>query len=334
MKAVRYQGKETIGYEDVARPVIGKEEVLIKVAFCGICGSDLGIYSGKHPRAKAPLILGHEFSGAIAELPPDYQGPFAVGDSVTANPLLSCYRCTPCLTGNRHVCKTLGLNGIDVDGGFAEFVKVKIDQLIKLPPGMSAELGAVVEPVAVAVHAVRRSALKLGDLVLVIGGGPIGLLVSLVARASGARKVIVIEPSEFRRNLIAELGFETMADPDGEKIFSLTDGDGPDIVYEVAGVPAAMAAAVQYCKIRGQIVNVSVFKQPCPVDLLRVNFCELDIIGIRVYTQKDFVAAVDLVDKCSDFATVVTHKLPFAQAQEGIDLMKQGGDNLKILLYP
>jgi len=334
MKAVRYQGKETICYEEIKRPTLGEDEVLIKVAYCGICGSDMGIYSGKHPRAKAPLVLGHEFSGQIAELPLAYQGGFALGDNVTVNPLLCCQHCTPCRTGNSHVCKTLGLTGIDADGGFAEFTKVKIDQLVKLPLGMSAELGAIVEPVAVAVHAIRRSALKVGDVILIIGGGPIGFLISLVAKAAGARKIMVVEPSEFRRNLIAALGFETMAEVDNEKIMSLTDGDGADIVYEVAGVPAAMDAAVKYCKIRGQVVNVSVFKQPAPIDLLRVNFAELDIIGIRVYAREDFVAAVDLVAKCPELAQVITHKLPLANAQEGIDLMKQGGNNLKVLLYP
>ena len=334
MKAVRYLGKEMIGLEEIGRPSIGEDEVLIKIVYCGICGSDMSIYFGKHPRAKAPLVLGHEFSGEIAELPAGYRGTFSVGDNVTVNPLLSCHKCTPCITGNSHVCKTLGLTGIDADGGFAEFVKVHIDQLVKLPSDMSVELGAIVEPVAVAVHAVRRSALKVGDVVLIIGGGPIGFLISLVARAAGARKIIVIEPSDFRRQLLSNLGFETMAEAIQGKIFSLTESDGADIVFEVAGVAEAMDAAVKYCKIRGQIVNVSVFKQPTPVDLMRVNFAELDIVGTRVYAKEDFVTAVDLIAKIPEIAGVITHKLPLARAQEGIDLMKQGSYNQKVLLFP
>lgn len=334
MKAVRYWAKDEIRYEDIPKPVIGESEALIQIAFAGVCGSDMFIYSGAHPRAKAPLVLGHEISGQIAELPSNYKGDFVIGDKVTINPLLSCQRCTPCLTGNSHVCQKLGLTGIDTDGGFAEFAKVPVGQLVKLPSGMSLEHGAIVEPVAVAVHAIRRSAFKVGDNVLVIGGGPIGVLVALAVNFAGARKVFVIEPNNFRRELISELGFETMTDADHEKIMSATKGDGFDVVYEVAGAQAAMDAAVKYCKIRGQIVNVSVFKKPAMIDLLRVNFAELDIIGIRVYTKEDYLAAVNLVAKHPEFGKVITHRFMLKDAQAGIDLMKKGGDNLKVLMCP
>ena len=140
-------------------------------------------------------------------------------------------------------------------GGFAEFAKVPLGQLVKLPSGMSLEHGAIVEPVAVAVHAIRSSAFKIGDTVLVIGGGPIGILVALAANFAGARKVLVIEPKDFRRNFISELGFETMPDANSEKLMSETGSDGFDVVYEVAGVQAAMDTAVKYCRIRGQIVR-------------------------------------------------------------------------------
>lgn len=334
MKAVRYAGKEEIRYEDVPQPAINAGEALIKIAFAGICGSDMFIYSGMHPRAKAPLIMGHEFSGAIAELPPGYRGDFAVGDKVTINPLLSCHACTPCKTGHSHVCKTLGLTGIDTDGGFAEFAKVPLNQLVKLPSGINMEHGAIVEPVAVAVHAIRSSALQIGDTVLVIGGGPIGMLVALVARHAGAANILVVEPNEFRRGVLSGLGFKTLPAADHETIMQFTNGDGADIVYEVAGVQPAIDAAVKYCKIRGQVVIVSSFKKPVYTDLLRVNFAELNMIGIRVYTQKDFAAAVELVEKYPEFSKVITHKFPLQDAQKGIELMKQGADNLKVLLYP
>lgn len=334
MKAIQYCGKEEIQYVDIPKPIINEREALVKIAYAGICGSDMFIYSGTHPRAKAPLIMGHEFSGVIEELPRGYKGEFAVGDKITINPLLSCHACTPCQTGNTHVCTKLGLTGIDTDGGFAEFVKVPLDQLVKLPSGINMEHGAIVEPVAVAVHAIRSSALKIGDTVLIIGGGPIGVLVSLAARHAGAEKVLVIEPNEFRRQIIAELGFEVLPEADNEKIMQFTNGDGADVVYEVAGVQASMDAATKYCKIRGQVVIVSSFKKPVYTDLLRVNFAELNIIGIRVYTRKDFAAAVELVEKYPEFAKVITHTFTLQEAQKGIELMKQGADNLKVLLCP
>ena len=223
-----------------------------------ICSSTPGHILAPQP----PLVIGHELSGRLAELPPGYTGEFSVGDPVTVNPLISCNRCTPCLTGQSHVCRQLRLTGIDTDGGFAEFTKVPLGQLVKLPAGMSLEHGAIVEPVAVAVHAIRRSAFKIGDIVLVIGGGPMGVLVALTAKCAGARRVIVIEPNDFRRNLICELGFEAKREVEHEMLMRVTNGDGFDIVYEVAGVQAAMDAAIKYCKIRGQVVNVSVFKKP------------------------------------------------------------------------
>ena len=333
MKAARYWAKGEVRYEEVPVPRCEEGEALIKVACTGICGSDTFIYSGIHPRAKAPLILGHEFSGAVVVLPHSYCGELAVGDKVTVNPLLFCRECTPCVTGNSHVCKTLGLTGIDEDGSFAEYVKVKVGQIVKLPQGMSNELGAIVEPVAVAVHAVRRSAFKAGDAVLVVGGGPIGFLIATTLKVSGARKIFVVEPNSFRRNLIAELGVEVL-EKENEAVLRYTNNDGVDVVFEAAGVPAAIETAVKYCKIRGQIVNVGVFKQPTPVDLQRINFAEVDLIGTRVYTMEAFRAAVDFVARYADFAKVITHRLTLSKVQEGMQLMKNGGDNLKILLFP
>ncbi len=334
MKVVRYWGKEQIRCEDIPTPVIGAEDALIEVAFAGICGSDIFIYSGAHPRATPPLVIGHELSGRLAELPPGYTGEFSVGDTVTVNPLISCNRCIPCLTGQSHVCRQLRLTGIDTDGGFAEFTKVPLGQLVKLPAGMSLEHGAIVEPVAVAVHAIRRSAFKIGDTVLVIGGGPIGVLVALTARCAGARRVIVIEPNDFRRNLICELGFEAKREVEHEMLMRVTNGDGFDIVYEVAGVQAAMDAAIKHCKIRGQVVNVSVFKKPPTVDLLRLNFAELEMIGIRVYAREDYFAAVNLIATYPEFAKVITHRFQLQDTQKGIDLMRAGGDSLKVLICP
>lgn len=333
MKAARYWGNGDIRYEDVGTPHCSEGAVLVKVACTGICGSDAFIYSGTHPRAKAPLVLGHELSGTIAELPSTYYGEFTVGAKVTVNPLLSCGGCTPCRTGNTHVCKSLGLTGIDEDGSFAEYVKVRPSQIVLLPTEVNEELGAIVEPVAVAVHAVRRSAFKPGDAVLVVGGGPIGFLLAVTLKEAGARKIFVAEPNSFRRNCIAQLGVYVAEDVI-EAVREYTNNDGVDVVFEAAGAPAAIEIAVQCCKIRGQIVNVSLFKQPTPVNLLRINFAEMDLIGTRVYTNEAFRVAIDFVARNPEYAKVITHRFPLAQVQEGLRLMKVGGDNLKILLYP
>lgn len=335
MKAVRYIGKETVKIEEINIPNINESQALIKVAYSGICGSDMFIYSGTHPRARAPLVLGHEIVGEIAELPPSYRGEYKVGDRIVVNPLLFCEQCRPCQSGNIQVCKKLGFTGIDEDGGFAEYVKVNITQLVKIPEGVTYELAAVIEPLAVAIHAVRSSSLRLGDTVMVLGGGPIGFLTAFAAKTSGAARVIVVEPNIYRRNLSESMGFEVLENSkDEKKIKEMIGEDGADIVFDAAGVPDTIDAAVKYCRILGQIVVVSVFKKPAMVELLKFSFAELNMFGVRAYTRQDFKLAIEMVSKYPQVETVISHKLPLEKAQEGIELIKQGLENMKILLYP
>ena len=162
MKSIVYHSAQEITVEDQPMPEIAAGEVLIKVAYVGVCGSDMNIYQGVHPRAKAPLVMGHEFSGTIVAGHPT----LAKGTPVTVYPLLSCGHCEPCLSGYAHVCDTLKLIGIDCDGGMAEYVKVPVDKVMPIPPTLSLKLGAFLEPVAVGVHAVRRSGYKPGDRVV------------------------------------------------------------------------------------------------------------------------------------------------------------------------
>lgn len=335
MKAVVYLGKEEIVFKEVEKPKLNPGEVLIKVHSAGICGSDLGIYAGKHPRAKAPLIMGHEFTGEVVETLAT-GSDIKVGDKVTVNPLISCGNCQPCQTGNAHVCKKLGLVGIDTDGGFAEYVKVDAAKVLKLPKDLPLDVACLVEPLAVCVHAVRKSSFKTGDIVAVLGGGPIGLLTAITARYAGASRVIISEVSESRRELAASLGFtvvDASQDPESE-ILSLTGGNGVDVVYEAAGVPSTAALATRLVKITGQIVIVGVFKEPAKIDLQAVNFREISLIGVRVYTPRDYEVALDMLIKDQGIGRVISHKLPLEQAREGIELMRGTGHSMKILLQP
>ncbi|RYD04762.1 hypothetical protein N752_12620 [Desulforamulus aquiferis] len=287
MKAAVYLGKEEIGLKEVERPSLNPDEVLIRIHSAGICGSDLGIYSGKHPRAKAPLIMGHEFTGEVVE---SLAADIEVGDRVTVNPLISCGVCQPCQTGNAHVCRKLGLVGIDIDGGFAEYVKVDSSKILKLPKDLPLDIACLVEPLAVCVHAVRKSTFKVGDNVVVLGGGPIGLLTAIAARYAGASQVLLTEVNEGRCELAKSFGFtviEAAQNPETE-VLKLTGDVGADVVFEAAGVPATAALTTKLVKISGQIVIVGVFKEPPKIDLQAVNFRELSIIGVRVYTPKDY----------------------------------------------
>ena len=194
MKSIIYKGAGEVVSEEKAVPAAGAGEVLIKVAYAGICGSDMFIYQGTHPRAQAPLVMGHEFSGVIEAGHPT----LAKGTPVTVYPLLSCGQCEPCKNGTPHVCNTLKLIGIDCDGGMAEYVKVPADKVVEIPAGLNLKLGAFIEPVAVGVHAVRRSGYKPGDTAVVYGAGPIGLCVAACLSYFGASRVLVIEANPYR----------------------------------------------------------------------------------------------------------------------------------------
>lgn len=265
MQAAVYQGKENIQVQDWPDPELFTGEVLVQVRYAGICGTDMMIYGGKHPRAVPPRVLGHEIFGSIAEVGPGVDPSWKKGMRVAIFPLISCMRCTPCREGNAHVCETLGLIGIDRDGGFATYVKAAQHQLVPIPDDVNDEQAAVVEPLSVTVHAARTSRFRPGDTALVTGGGPIGNLLAQVLRASGARQVIVSEVKQLRRDLADRIGLRTFnpAEENSQEALRRLIGEPfVDSVFEASGFPAAYKDAVQCCKVRGEISFVGIPKAP------------------------------------------------------------------------
>ncbi|MCM3716125.1 alcohol dehydrogenase catalytic domain-containing protein [Alkalihalobacillus oceani] len=334
MKALYYKGSNQLSFEEVKRPMLDPGEVLVQVAFAGICGSDMGVLAGKHPRAVAPLIMGHEVSGVVVETKD--VDTVEINERVVINPLLTCGKCQPCKTGHSHVCRDLKLIGIDRDGGFAEFVKVASGNVIHIPSELSFEMASLIEPLAVTVHAIRKSQYKAGDQVVVIGAGPIGMLTAMAVRLAGAANVMICEVSEQRRQFAKEQGFKVIDGNDQpvEKVMEQTKGNGADIVFEVAGVPATALLSTELVKITGQVVIVSVFKEPSKVDLQALNFRELSMLGVRVYTDKDYEIAMRMLCTYPEFSNVITHKLPLEEAERGFALMREAEAALKVLLYP
>jgi len=335
MQAGVYTGVEKLTLQEWPKPELNPGEMLVKVRYAGICGTDMMIHAGRHPRVVPPRVLGHEIFGAVVETRAAADSKVKEGDRVAVFPLISCGRCAPCREGNAHVCEKLGLIGIDTDGGFAEFVKATPEQLIPVPPGVDDEQAALVEPLSVAVHVVRTSGFTAGDTALVTGAGPIGNLISQVLRAVGARSVLVSEAKPFRRELAERMGFPVVNPLEMkpvEMVRKLTGEGFVDDVFEASGVTAAYRDAVQACKVRGHITFVGLPKLPPEVDVLNLVFKEIRTSGARVYTPKDFRVAISLLEQGAiDVKSVVTDRLPLKDIEQGLRKMHDPDNSLKIL---
>lgn len=297
MRTAAYLGDRTITPGEAEATDPGPGEVRIAVAYTGLCGTDLHIFHGNmDARVQRPLVFGHEMSGTIESLGAGVTG-WTVGDAVTVMPLRWDGTCPACLAGHTHICQNLVFVGIDSPGSLQERWNVPTELLVRLPEGLSLEHAALAEPVAVAVHDVRRSELVPGDKTVVIGGGPIGVLIATVARHAGA-DVVVIEPEAGRRAQIADLGFATldpMATDQVAWVEEWSGGAGADVVFEVSGAAAAVRGATALAKVRGTLVVVAIHPTPREIDLQRVFWRELRILGARVYQRADFETAVALL---------------------------------------
>lgn len=297
MRAANYVGRGLIETVEVGERAPEAGEVRIRVAYAGICGTDLHILHGHmDQRVSAPQPIGHEMSGVVDALGDGVDG-LVIGQPVTVMPLLWCGDCPACRAGHRHVCQNLDFVGIETPGALQQLWNVPASIVVALPDGISLERAALVEPLAVAAHDVRRSRLRAGETALVIGGGPIGQLIALVAREVGAT-VILAEPNADRRAIADAHGavaVDPLAEDLGAVVEERTGGAGADVVFEVAGIPATALDATAHARVRGRVVMVAIHPAPVPIDLHRVFWRELEILGARVYEREDFERAIALV---------------------------------------
>jgi threonine dehydrogenase-like Zn-dependent dehydrogenase len=241
MKAALLKKWEDMQVIDIEKPKPDKDEALIRVIYAGVCGSDITVYSGKHPTATAPVVVGHEILGIVEEINSSKPLNFKAGDRVTVEPLISCGVCEACIKGYKHVCRSLKLLGIHENGGYAEYTKVSVDKVVKVDDDIPDRIAALAEPFAVGFHVISRSNLRLGDSALIIGAGPIGLIIAITASFAGASRIVISEVNENRRKLAEKLGFETI-DPTKEDpmeaVNRYTNNTGFDVVFEVSGSKA------------------------------------------------------------------------------------------------
>lgn len=336
MRAARYVGDGTIDVADVEPVEPGPGEVRIDVAYTGICGTDLHVLHGAMDhRVSPPQVIGHEMSGRVAALGAGVDADWVTGQPVTVMPLRWCDSCPACHAGHRHICQRLTFVGIDSPGSMQAQWTVPANLLVALPDDLPLEHGALVEPTAVAVHDVRRAGLEVGQRVAVVGGGPIGVLIALVARAGGAEPV-VFELDPHRRAVAEGLGLRTV-DPGTvgatDFVREWTGDAGVPVAFEVSGSAAGLGTAVDILAVRGRLVVVAIHGAPRPVDLHRFFWRELTMVGARVYERTDYERAVRLIQQGAvPVGSLISRVEPLDRAADAFAALGGGGAVMKVLV--
>jgi len=338
MKAAVTTQWNRIELKDLPRPKPGPGECLVRPIYTGICGSDVHVYLGHHPTAKAPIVQGHEFVGLVDQIGPGPEPDFAVGDRVVVEPLISCGQCEACRAGHWHVCRKLNLLGIHTDGAFAEVVRVATAKVVPVPKGLSDQVAALAEPFAVGMHVCRRAELRVGESVLVIGAGPIGLVLGMVAKTAGA-EVPVCEVHPERIAQAQQFGFPVLhgAQEPAQAAAHATGGEGFDVVLEASGSQPGVLLATEACRIRGRIVQVGFFGRRPEADLMKVIFKELTLIGSRVYSFDHFRRTVPLLERIVqqqtfDVSRLISETCPLDALEASLATMIRGEARGKILV--
>jgi (R,R)-butanediol dehydrogenase/meso-butanediol dehydrogenase/diacetyl reductase len=334
MNRAHYIGDGSLELADIPAAPPAPGEVQLEVAYTGICGTDLHILHGAmDARVTMPAVLGHEMAGRVGSVGDGVEG-WSPGDPVTVMPLVSCGTCAACRSGASHICYRLVFLGIDAPGSMQSRWNVPADVLVRLPGDLPLETAALAEPTAVAVHDVRRSGLVAGEWAVVVGAGPIGLLIAIVARSVGA-KIAVFETSERRRAAVHSLDMlavDPRAADAAAWVDEWTDGAGASVAFEVSGTSAGMATAIGSLGARGRAVVVGIHAAPPPVDLFRVFWRELTLIGARVYERVDYETAVRLLANGTiPSDTLISDVVPLDSVTEAFRAM-DAGESLKILI--
>ncbi|SNR31004.1 2-desacetyl-2-hydroxyethyl bacteriochlorophyllide A dehydrogenase [Lutibacter agarilyticus] len=334
MKATQYEGNKTFTVieKEIEQPAKG--EVRIKVAYVGVCGTDVHIYHGMmDKRVTMPETIGHEMSGivdAVGEGVSDY----AIGDKVVVRPLDD-RLVKPSDKGFNHICEELKFIGIDSPGAMQEYWNVPAFTLHKLKETTDLKLAALIEPLSVATHDVRMSGLVAGETAVVLGGGPIGLLVAMVAKEVGAN-VIISEVNEARIEKATSLGFDAVNPINVDLVAYVkekTEGRLADVVFEVAGVQPALDVMTEVAGIRGRILMVAIHGQKKEVDLFKFFWKELKLIGARVYEKEDYEKSIDLITANElPFEEMITDVQPLTNIQQVFESIDQNPDGMKVLM--
>lgn len=342
MKALVFQGPNQMTLQEAPRPELAEGDILVKVGACLICGTDIRIFRGKKTKdVRIPSILGHEFAGIVAE---SKNKAFQPGTSVSIAPVLPCGTCYNCTHGQENVCANRRAYGYEFDGAFAEYVLVPAayiaaGSVFVIPEDIPIEELAMAEALACCINGQGNSPVRLGDIVVIMGAGPIGLLHLQLAKASGAT-VIISEPSAARRATALELGADYAVDPAQQSLVevvnSVSNGVGADVVILAIGVPGLVNQSLDIVRKRGFVnlfAGFSVGDMP-PIDVNKIHYKEINLTGTSASARKDHELALRLIqNKIINVSKIVSHRFTLAEAEEALRLAENGG-GIKVAILP
>lgn len=320
-----------IVFQEVDVPEMKPDQIKVKMKRMGICGSDIHVYHGKHPYTSYPVVQGHEVAAKVVEVGSNVKN-FKVGDKVTIQPQVVCGECYPCTHGMYNACEELKVMGFQTTGMASEFFVTEGDKALKLPDNMSYDQGALIEPIAVAVHAVRRYGDIANKKVLVLGGGPIGNLVAQTAKAMGASQVLLSEISSARLEIAEKCGIEVVNPSEKDLLNTIIEkfgNDKADIIFECVGINATMKQAIDYARKGSDIIVVGVFADLGTINMGYVQDRELRLIGSAMYRVEDYVKSIELTEEgllCLD--PLITHYVSFDDYQKAYEIIDLNKDKV------
>jgi (R,R)-butanediol dehydrogenase/meso-butanediol dehydrogenase/diacetyl reductase len=337
LRAIAIAEDRTLAPTELEERPLQPQEARVEVAFCGICGSDIHFRASE--AIPAGTVMGHEFSGTLTEVADGVEG-FSPGDRVVVYPFSACGECSNCRRGDDHVCQQASVTGLGLGtnpGAYAETVVVDGSMLVRIPDELSFEHGALVEPLAVALHGIDVGEARPGDRCVVVGAGPIGVMTALGLRARGIRDVLVVEKNERRQERVRALGFEAVGLAGvHDRMLAAFGGEAPDVVFECAGNPAAPELAIELVRSRGIVVLLGVLEEPVEISQLVLMIKEAQVRASFAYRREEFEEAVELIAAGRLPADrLITGTAPLEAAQTMFERLEDPAtEDIKVLLTP
>ena len=344
MQAIVYHAPGDIRVEEIPKPPCGSGEVLVRVDACAVCGTDLKSKLHGNSRIKAPLVMGHEFTGIVETVSPDAVGGFAPGDRIVMATTVACGQCFYCRRGWRNLCENLAPMGFSYPGGMAEYTAIPAlalegGHVIKVPKHVEARHAALAEPVSCAVNSIRQSDVQQGDTVLVMGAGPMGLLNALAARAAGASVLLLSEPNPLRRKQAEQFDLDRVLDPEMDDVLQVvrdaTEGRGADVVIVAAPAALPQEQALSLVRRRGSVclfASLPIGKSMLTIDSRILHYGEIRLVSSSDSTPEHVREAVEIIAaKQIPVDKVVSHCLPLSEIDKAFELM-MSGEALRVVL--